>query len=115
MSKRFPAGGRVRSLGFGRFAAGVGLWLAAVSLVCGGAEAAAHKHHGRGHSLYTSRSAHASRSAHSSRSWRWQPNHKIFQLTAPEKDAALILDGETGRTLYARNADALRPTCCSSS
>ncbi len=29
-------------------------------------------------------------------------------LTAPGKDAALIIDGETGRALYARNAELLR-------
>src|SRR5262252_761904 len=28
--------------------------------------------------------------------------------TEPDKDAALVVDGSTGRPLYARNADALR-------
>lgn len=32
----------------------------------------------------------------------------FLTLTDPGKDAALIADGETGRALYARNADALR-------
>jgi D-alanyl-D-alanine carboxypeptidase len=82
----------------------VGVCLTAGSLICAGS-AAAHKHHG--HS-YHARSAHVARAAHASRSWRWQPSHGIVQLTAPEKDAALILDGETGRVLYSRNADALR-------
>jgi D-alanyl-D-alanine carboxypeptidase len=34
--------------------------------------------------------------------------HTFLALTDPGKDAALIADGETGRPLYARNADALR-------
>jgi len=32
----------------------------------------------------------------------------FLTLTDPGKDAALVVDGETGRPLYARNADALR-------
>ncbi len=32
----------------------------------------------------------------------------FLSLTDPGKDAALVVDGETGRPLYARNADALR-------
>lgn len=32
----------------------------------------------------------------------------FLTLTDPGKDAALVVDGETGRALYARNADALR-------
>ncbi|HTT82081.1 MAG TPA: D-alanyl-D-alanine carboxypeptidase [Rhizomicrobium sp.] len=38
----------------------------------------------------------------------WQPTRPVFRLTDPEKDAALIVDGETGKALYSRNADALR-------
>jgi D-alanyl-D-alanine carboxypeptidase len=79
--------------------------LAAASVICGGAEAAVHRHHWHSSRAHSARFA---RGSHTSRSSRWQPTHKIFQLTAPEKDAALILDGETGRALYARNADALR-------
>jgi D-alanyl-D-alanine carboxypeptidase len=37
-----------------------------------------------------------------------QASRPVFRLTEPEKDAALIVDGETGKVLYARNADALR-------
>ncbi|MGD0190698.1 MAG: serine hydrolase [Rhizomicrobium sp.] len=36
----------------------------------------------------------------------WQP--VAINWTAPEKDAALVLDGETGKVLYSRNADAIR-------
>jgi D-alanyl-D-alanine carboxypeptidase len=44
---------------------------------------------------------------------RWQPHWQSAQafsgaLTDPLKDAALVVDGSTGRVLYARNADALR-------
>lgn len=43
------------------------------------------------------------------RHWqRWQTAHTALKLTDPEKDAALVLDGESGKVLYARNADALR-------
>ena len=105
MSERSPAGGRAWSLGFARFAGRVGVWIVAGSLICAGSAAAAHKHHWRSSHA---RSAHISRSAHVSRSWRWQPTHRVLRLTEPEKDAALILDGETGRVLYARNGDALR-------
>ena len=40
-------------------------------------------------------------------------HHRHWQAVAvnwtdPEKDAALVIDGETGKVLYARNADALR-------
>jgi D-alanyl-D-alanine carboxypeptidase len=76
----------------------VGAALAAACLVCTGAEASIHKHHWR--NSHT-RSAHVMH-------WRWQPTHRVYQMTDPGKDAALVLDGETGRVLYARNADALR-------
>jgi D-alanyl-D-alanine carboxypeptidase len=36
----------------------------------------------------------------------WQP--AAVNWTAPEKDAALIVDGESGKVLYSRNADQLR-------
>jgi D-alanyl-D-alanine carboxypeptidase len=36
----------------------------------------------------------------------WQP--VSVKWTDPEKDAALVVDGGTGKTLYSRNADALR-------
>lgn len=43
------------------------------------------------------------------RHWqRWQASRKILNLTEPEKDAALVLDGETGKSLFAHNADELR-------
>src|SRR5690349_11885674 len=106
MSERSPAGGRVKSSRFARLAAWVGVCcLAMASLTSTGSEAAVHKHHGRNSH---GRSAHISRSAHLTRSWHWQPTRRLYRLTDPEKDAALILDGETGRVLYARNADALR-------
>jgi len=105
MSDRSPAGGRAWSIGFARFAGLVGVCLTAGSLICAGSAAASHKHHGH---AYHSRNAHLARAAHVPRSWHWQPSHGIVQLTAPEKDAALVLDGETGRVLYARNPDALR-------
>ena len=38
----------------------------------------------------------------------WQSARPVFRLTDPEKDAALIIDGESGRVLYSRSADALR-------
>lgn len=38
----------------------------------------------------------------------WIGAHSALKLTEPDKDAALIVDGETGKPLYARNADALR-------
>jgi D-alanyl-D-alanine carboxypeptidase len=102
MSELYPASGRVRRSRFARIATAAGIWLAAASLACAGADAAVHRHH-----FHTSRISHV-RGVHAERSWHWQPTHRIFQLTDPEKDAALILDGETGRALYARNADALR-------
>ncbi len=34
-------------------------------------------------------------------------HYRHVSLTYPNKDAALILDGETGKVLYARNADLL--------
>ena len=105
MSERSPAGGRAKSSGFARLAAWIGVCLAVVSVTCTGSEAAVHKHHWR---TSHSRSAHISRSAHLARGSRWQPTRRLFRLTDPGKDAALILDGETGRVLYARNADALR-------
>ncbi|HLY05244.1 MAG TPA: D-alanyl-D-alanine carboxypeptidase [Rhizomicrobium sp.] len=92
-------------LRFARRAGWVGICFALASLICTGSEAATHKHHWR---VWHSRPAHVARSVHAARSWRWQPTRRVFQLTDPEKDAALILDGETGRALYARNADALR-------
>src|SRR5712672_3225868 len=33
---------------------------------------------------------------------------RIVLAPAPEKDAALVIDGATGRVLYARNADEIR-------
>jgi D-alanyl-D-alanine carboxypeptidase len=48
------------------------------------------------------------RLAGTSHSWHWQPTRRLVRLTDPDKDAALVLDGETGRVLYARSADALR-------
>jgi D-alanyl-D-alanine carboxypeptidase len=36
----------------------------------------------------------------------WQP--ATVNWTAPEKDAALVIDGGSGKILYSRNADALR-------
>jgi D-alanyl-D-alanine carboxypeptidase len=43
------------------------------------------------------------------RHWRhWHAAHPVFRLSDPEKDAALVVDGETGKVLYGRNADALR-------
>jgi D-alanyl-D-alanine carboxypeptidase len=105
MSEWFPADGRAWSLGFARLLRAAAAFLAVGALICGGAEAAVHKHHWRNSHAHGVR---ISRSAHVSRAWRWQPTHRIFQLTDPEKDAALVLDGETGRPLYARNADALR-------
>lgn len=38
----------------------------------------------------------------------WQATRQAVRLTDPDKDAALIVDGETGNVLYERNADALR-------
>ncbi|MGH6887716.1 MAG: serine hydrolase [Rhizomicrobium sp.] len=38
----------------------------------------------------------------------WHAVRPVLRLTDPAKDAALIVDGETGKVLYARNADALR-------
>ncbi len=35
----------------------------------------------------------------------WQP---VAEWTDPQKDAALVVDGQTGRTLYSRNPDAPR-------
>lgn len=35
-------------------------------------------------------------------------HHSGLSLTSPAKDAALIMDGETGKVLYARSADAQR-------
>ena len=37
---------------------------------------------------------------------RWLP--MAVNWTAPEKDAALVIDGETGKVLYSRNAEELR-------
>src|SRR5262245_13005911 len=91
MSERSPAGGRVKRLGFARLAAWIGVCLALASLTCTGSEAAARKHHWRNSH---GRSVHVTRSAHLT---RWQPTRRVFRLTDPEKDAALILDGETGR------------------
>jgi D-alanyl-D-alanine carboxypeptidase len=33
---------------------------------------------------------------------------RFASATEPDKDAALVADGQTGKVLYARNADALR-------
>jgi len=53
----------------------------------------------------------ASASIHHHRYWQaarsLEPRAAV-QLTDPNKDAALIIDGETGKALYARNPDALR-------
>jgi D-alanyl-D-alanine carboxypeptidase len=53
----------------------------------------------------------ASASIHHHHYWQatrsWQPRVAV-QLTDPNKDAALVIDGETGKALYARNSDALR-------
>ncbi|MGH6877206.1 MAG: serine hydrolase [Rhizomicrobium sp.] len=38
----------------------------------------------------------------------WQSARQPVSFTDPNKDAALVIDGETGKALYARNADALR-------
>ena len=97
-----PANGRAWVWGFVRIAAVAGTCLAAASLACTGASAAVHRHHS-----HISRVSHV-RGVHAARAWHWQPTHRILQLTDPEKDAALILDGESGRALYARNADAVR-------
>jgi D-alanyl-D-alanine carboxypeptidase len=105
MTERSLAGGRAWNLGFARLVGWFGVCLTAGSLICTGSAAASHRHHWHNS---RDRYAHSSRAAHVSRSWRWQPTHSVFQLTAPEKDAALVLDGETGRVLYARNEDALR-------
>ena len=105
MLERAPASGRARVSRFARVAGWVGACAAAACLMCSSSEAAVHKHHWR---ASHSRGAHISRSAHSSRGSRWQPTRRVFQLTDPGKDAALVLDAETGRVLYARNADALR-------
>lgn len=41
--------------------------------------------------------------------WRhWHAVRPVVRLADPEKDAALVVDGETGKVLYERNADALR-------
>lgn len=73
------------------------LWLSvltavclAAGLSCGAANASIHRHR------YWQPARH------------WQPARPVFQLTDPGKDAALVIDGETGRALYSRNADALR-------
>jgi D-alanyl-D-alanine carboxypeptidase len=54
----------------------------------------------------------ASASIHHHRYWQagryWHPARVAVELTDPNKDAALIVDGETGKVLYTRNADALR-------
>jgi D-alanyl-D-alanine carboxypeptidase len=42
------------------------------------------------------------------RQTRWSRTPQGASLTDPAKDAALILDGKTGRVLYARNADVER-------
>ena len=81
----------------GRVMAGERMCLAAILIasilaapLCGPALASIHRHH-----------------------WQpvvhhWLPTAASFGLTDPEKDAALVVDGETGKALYARNADALR-------
>lgn len=82
MTEQPPSGSKVlpRMAFFGTLALLVGL---AVSLSAQSASAAIRHHH-------------ASRAA--------LPGG----LTDPDKDAALILDGATGRVLYSRNADAIR-------
>src|ERR1700678_99130 len=56
----------------------------AASLACGPADASIHRRH------------------------YWQASRPVIRFTDPEKDAALVIDGETGRVLYSRNSDALR-------
>src|SRR5947209_8273167 len=102
MSRSYPAKGRAWGRGFARVAAAAGIWLVAASMACTGATAAVHRHHFRAfHSFHT-------RGMRVGRAWHWQPTNRILRLTDPDKDAALVLDGESGRVLYARNADALR-------
>jgi D-alanyl-D-alanine carboxypeptidase len=74
---------------------GMAVGLAAVSLAPGEQAAAATRHAKAHHAKVT----HHSRQSHAVR--RSGP-------TDPAKDAALIIDGRTGATLYARNADVLR-------
>ncbi|HEX4160656.1 MAG TPA: SPOR domain-containing protein [Rhizomicrobium sp.] len=54
----------------------------------------------------------ASASIHRHRYWQatryWHPARPAVRVPDPNKDAALIVDGETGKFLYTRNADALR-------
>jgi D-alanyl-D-alanine carboxypeptidase len=79
------------------------LWLSVLTaacltaILCGGAASAAVRHR---HYWQPARHSQVIR--------RWQPRRPAFQLTDPNKDAALIVDGETGKPLYSRNADALR-------
>jgi D-alanyl-D-alanine carboxypeptidase len=56
----------------------------AANLACGPASASIHRHH------------------------YWQASRPVLRLSEPEKDAALVVDGESGKVLYSRNADALR-------
>lgn len=79
---------RPRAMGVFRTAI---LWLSVVAatclaanLACGSASASIHHHH------------------------YWQASRPVLRLTDPEKDAALVVDGESGKVLYSRNADALR-------
>lgn len=72
------------------------LWLSVLTAVClvaglscGAANASIHRH----------------RYWQPARHWQARP---VFQLTDPAKDAALVIDGETGKALYSRNSDALR-------
>lgn len=105
MSDRIPTAGRVRRARFARVTVWMGALLAAC-LACTASEAAVRRHHAR--VAHAAHSVHFVHSVRAYRSWHWQPTRRIFQLTDPQKDAALILDGETGRVLYARNEDALR-------
>jgi D-alanyl-D-alanine carboxypeptidase len=78
---------RTRTLG----RALTGLALLVLALASGPTPADAHSHHGqRGHRSWHARAAMPA------------------GATDPVKDAALILDGETGRVIFARNADAER-------
>ena len=77
-----------------------GICLAA-SAISMPAAAASHHHRWRGQVAYVWHRPVA-------HTWRRSVARALLSLTEPEKDAALILDGETGKTLYARNADELR-------